>query len=474
MGLWLKIRDFVLGKEIEMNTEHIKTAKDFLEWQDSLGDPGGWTGKQRDLREKLFKELPRSERYHVQRGGIEKFFVEENRVAERQETYESPSGKYKLVVDSYFTREGSWSYTCGRLYSQDGETPIAEVKRNYGSFPYMWMEGHPDGHDYLICGEDYQGQTFVQLDTGKVRNLIPDDAFAGFGFCWAGYKLINPTTLLVEGCYWAAPYEYRVFDVSNPMEGWPEYEFPEESPWLDPEGDIEWTEGGLLVWQKYNPIHKKSGKSLRELQVEWQEKLSAHSKAKHLGAPEEELARLKAIYEAAYVDDWEDIEDEGREDEWDRKVSHRCVFKPEDGKLVLVEEWKSDEKLELEHRRAEHERKRKEKAQELRGSCPFYKHLLEKLGTMKGRETNSYPSQVMRWDGDENTFYFNISVRPNPYSGKRYDHTATVVWGPQHGPIRLERWVRGQGTEKVEFPRTIAGLEEAWEAGERHLAEEAA
>jgi hypothetical protein len=72
----------------------------------------------------------------------------------------SPSGKYRLVVTSYTTG------TLGVITRvADGEE-IARVDRNYHSFEHTWIEDHPSGHDYLVCGEDYQGQTVIELDTG--------------------------------------------------------------------------------------------------------------------------------------------------------------------------------------------------------------------------------------------------------------------------------------------------------------------
>ncbi len=65
----------------------------------------------------------------------------------------------------------------------------------------------------------------------------------GVGFCWAAYRFDAPTNILVvNGCHWACPYEYRFFDFSDPMAGWPQIEADgtvegdEKEP--DIEGDI--------------------------------------------------------------------------------------------------------------------------------------------------------------------------------------------------------------------------------------------
>jgi hypothetical protein len=209
-----------------VNTDYIKTAKDYLAWDAGLGPYDSWPATIRDKYKALFKTLSPQERYLVQRDKIEDYFTEENRTSHPPHEELSPSGRYRLVVTSYGTKPGSWN---GEVFRTSDGVKVADVKRNYSSFSNLFMEDHIDGHDYLICGEDYQGQTFCQLDTGEVKPLIPNDAFEGFGFCWASYELMaDGKTLLVNGCYWACPYEFRLYDVSDPMNGWPLLEVEKE------------------------------------------------------------------------------------------------------------------------------------------------------------------------------------------------------------------------------------------------------
>ncbi len=129
----------------------------------------------------------------------------------------SPSGKYSLTVTTHSSKSGGWHYSKGVLRHTQG-AEIETVCRNYSCFPFTWAEDHPDGHDYLVCGEDYQGQTVIQLDTGIKKSYLPEAAADGHGFCWAGHS-ISPDirTLMVDGCYWAAPYELVFYDFSEPM-----------------------------------------------------------------------------------------------------------------------------------------------------------------------------------------------------------------------------------------------------------------
>lgn len=138
-------------------------------------------------------------------------------VKDRIKSHASYSGKYVLTIEPLDMGKGVWQYTRGIVKTKNGKE-ITVVARNYSSFPFAFIEHHEDGHDYLLCGENYQGQTVIQLDTGKRVDYLPTSAAKGWGFCWAE---IHPAPggkiLAVEGCYWACPYEIVFYDFSTPM-----------------------------------------------------------------------------------------------------------------------------------------------------------------------------------------------------------------------------------------------------------------
>ncbi len=149
--------------------------------------------------------------YAKSKEGREQYFAERK----LRKTEVSPSGKYRFDLYDCETKPGCWGYTAALVY--EGERKIAEVKRNYGSFPFGWVEGHAKG-DFLLCGEDYQGQTAINLRTGERRDYVPKEWMKGHGFCWVS---IRPSPdakyVAVEGCVWACPYELVVYDLSDPM-----------------------------------------------------------------------------------------------------------------------------------------------------------------------------------------------------------------------------------------------------------------
>lgn len=220
---------------------------------------------------------------------MEKYFTEENRAQEQRKVLFSPSGKYQLTLDTYQTKPGCWSYSRGRVFERD--RLVADVKRNYHHFPFAWAEQHPNGHDYLICGEDYQGYTTIELDTGRRNDLQPNSyerrftykdsktgeektgsvpAYPnGYGFCWAS---IHPSpdrmVLAVSGCFWAAPYEIVLYDFSEPMK----FPYWELERWDDAEDFDAWETAGTLRLSRTLEVRKSDGKPLDDLSYEEMDK----------------------------------------------------------------------------------------------------------------------------------------------------------------------------------------------------------
>lgn len=197
----------------------------------------------------------------------EQYFVEENRCQNCHRVYDSDSEKYSLVIDNYTTQKGCWNYSRGQIFNKETCALIADIKRNYSAFPFSWAEDHPNGHSYLICGEDYQGQTIIELDTGKRKNYLPLDAHNGFGFCWAEhYPSPDKKRLAVIGCYWACPYELIIYDFSDPMN------LPyKELSIQDAPDNFDWVDNETAKIEHEVEIRKSDGKRLSELTEEEQD-----------------------------------------------------------------------------------------------------------------------------------------------------------------------------------------------------------
>ena len=123
-------------------------------------------------------------------------------LSNRVKKYESPSGKYTVVVTPvefrFRNKKTKYIYTIGTVY-QDGKM-IFNVHRNAPDFPYLFVENHEDGFDYLLCAEDNQARTVVQLNTSKARSFISEKSQRGIEFCWQKlHTSENAKVIAVEG-----------------------------------------------------------------------------------------------------------------------------------------------------------------------------------------------------------------------------------------------------------------------------------
>ena len=150
-------------------------------------------------------------RYIKAREEMERFYTNQDEAAVTTVVFE----EWTLSISQYKTERGAWSYSRG-VVKKDGVV-LADIKRNYPAFPYLFLR-HPNGKAYLLCGEDYQGYTIVNLTDGEAKSFVSRDWLHGVGFCWAdilGFDA-DRKTLSVAGCYWGAPYEIVEYDLSCP------------------------------------------------------------------------------------------------------------------------------------------------------------------------------------------------------------------------------------------------------------------
>lgn len=130
---------------------------------------------------------------------------------------------FDLTTENIEKGVGKWSYLSHTLSRKDLE--IATFERNYPGACFLF--GTQDDVDYLFCSENYHGGVSVfDLTNGhKVRyDPVSLESEAQQYWCFAVMESHDPVakTLSVSGCYWAAPFSTRVFDVSNPLNvPWP-------------------------------------------------------------------------------------------------------------------------------------------------------------------------------------------------------------------------------------------------------------
>jgi hypothetical protein len=155
-------------------------------------------------------------RYAARRAQIDGAFEDASRLDEPTVRDVSPSAHYALDISRYTTSPDTWNYSRGVVTRVADGFVIADVRRNYAHFWHQWVT-HPNGSTYLLCGEDYQGYTLINLDRRITHTCFPDAAYDGRGFCWtAAHPSPDGLLLAVEGCYWACPSELVLYDFRTP------------------------------------------------------------------------------------------------------------------------------------------------------------------------------------------------------------------------------------------------------------------
>lgn len=79
-----------------------------------------------------------------------------------------------------------------------------------------------NGQEWWIGGREYMLRLFVNCETGQVfddpdKRELSSSFKGGSEFIWGGNVKISPkgNYLMVVGCMWSFPYEWRLYDISN-------------------------------------------------------------------------------------------------------------------------------------------------------------------------------------------------------------------------------------------------------------------
>ena len=164
----------------------------------------------------------------------------------------APSGRFRLEIARHDQPDTRWTYSRGIVTEVATGRRIADVKRNFGHFWHAWVR-KASGREWLLCGEDYQGYSVIDLDAGTTAVVFEDAGLRGHGFCWAA---VQPSpdgeVLAVHGCYWAGPYDLVFFDFSDPS-ALPLPEMSRISGQTDPDG---WVGSDEFHYRVEMPAHE--------------------------------------------------------------------------------------------------------------------------------------------------------------------------------------------------------------------------
>jgi hypothetical protein len=141
-------------------------------------------------------------------------FVKKNFKGVTEESV-SPCGSYFFIVTKYST-DPRWCYYHGFICREPGWGPsFAEIQSTASKFWHCWVVN--EGKLYLICNEDTQGYTVVDVENRKIHPYLDPKANGGWRFSW---KEVKPSPdgkiLAVQGDYAETSREISIFDFSNP------------------------------------------------------------------------------------------------------------------------------------------------------------------------------------------------------------------------------------------------------------------
>lgn len=262
------------------------------------------------------------------------FYKDENEIKNYDDVL-SPSGKYKLLIRAYETKPGCWPYSRGTVYRISDGVEVCDIKRNYSTFHYSWIT--KNNQEWLISGSSYLNQVAVNLDTGELFENGKGDSS---DFCWARC-FISPdgNTLVVDGCYWACPYEYKFYDFTDPSKPWIELEIEE---FIDATGGKNpiWLDNNTIQCFQCSEIYTKFGKIYDELS-------------------EEEIEQLS-----------------NSDDDWSWRIDATLTLQRQDNKMVIIKE-------ELTEKEKENRRKQKEASEKWNAWVQDFKNNNELFLTLK-------------------------------------------------------------------------------------------
>lgn len=144
---------------------------------------------------------------------IRKYFDPKQIVEDSQSKSVSPTGRYRIETIEYKQNKAdvNWTVTKVSIYDEQSHDLAFEFFTDHDDFFHKWLiigEMEYLVGSEILCG----GQTVINLSVKKMESYCPSED----GFIWAAFFLSpNGNRLAVIGCYWACPYEVKIYDFSD-------------------------------------------------------------------------------------------------------------------------------------------------------------------------------------------------------------------------------------------------------------------
>ena len=166
-----------------------------------------------------------------------KFFDETQYIEGSAETRHSPSSTYLFKSSKFKQNDPTRDWSVIKVEILDAKTnqPCVEFFMNDDHMFHKWLE--KDGSELLICAEVLcGGQTIINPKSKTIYSFAPEED----GFIWVDWALSPDEKFLATfGCYWACPYEIKVYAFSD-YTSLPLKEVYSDALLKEESGKIEW------------------------------------------------------------------------------------------------------------------------------------------------------------------------------------------------------------------------------------------
>jgi len=276
-------------------------------------------------------------------------------------------------------------------------------------------------------------QTFVNLDTGDIYDSTDQlkstkEYKGGLSFCWARSQ-ISPdgNTLVVSGCIWGGPYEYKFYDFTDPSTGWPELE-TDDFYYEDGHKKSEWSEDGYFNIYESTEYINYNGQKFDT----WSEE--------YFNMPNEDITEDKYVYE----------------------TEQKRVVKREHNKIVTVSLWKSDKRIDEETEREKAEKENKRLREQMENDNELYQKIKKNLQQPPYHIYGGYMNPYFR--------LYIANFKSDDLTTNELKKQCEIVWHLTNGPIVMKFWICGKGNIKEkEYLHELNSITEILDDINNHL-----
>jgi len=147
-----------------------------------------------------------------QRADLLRYFDAHNLVADSERYELSVDGLHYFTAIAYRQTDPARNWTVCKIEIWELETQriLATYFSDSDTFGSAWLQR--DGRDYLLLPEFSDGQSVFDVSQKTLHShLDPDDRFLWLAI----FPSPNGRRVAVGGCYWACPFEVRVYDLGR-------------------------------------------------------------------------------------------------------------------------------------------------------------------------------------------------------------------------------------------------------------------